>query len=156
MSTPQPGYKATADIDDTKRASAHQIGAFDTIDYSEPDAVKKVLEITGGGAAATIDFVGRPETSRFGVDCLRKGGRQIQVGLFGEKAGIPLPFFPLKMISMIGSYVGSLEEMHELMELVKAGKVPPIPVQTRPLEDVNSALDDLTAGEILGRVVVKP
>lgn len=151
-----PAKIITADIDGTKRASARQVGAFDTIDNSEPDAVKKVLEITGGGAAATIDFVGRPETSRFGVDCLRKGGRQIQVGLFGEKASIPLPFFPLKMISMIGSYVGSLEEMHELMELVKAGKVPPIPVQTRPLEDVNSALDDLTAGEILGRVVVKP
>lgn len=56
---------------------------------------------------------------------------------------------------MIGSYVGNLEEMHEVMELVKAGKVPPIPAQTRPLEDVNSALDDLTAGEILSRVVVK-
>jgi len=151
-----PAKIITADIDGTKRASARQVGAHDTIDNSEPDAVQKVLEMTGGGAAATIDFVGRPETSRFGVDCLRKGGRQIQVGLYGEKAGIPLPFFPLKMMSMIGSYVGSLEEMHELMELVRAGKVPPIPVQARPLEDVNSALDDLTAGDILGRVVVKP
>ena len=110
----------------------------------------------GAGAAATIDFVGRPETSRFGIDCLQKGGRQVQVGLYGEKAQIPLPFFPLKMISMIGSYVGSLEEMHELMELVKAGKVPPLPVEARPLEAVNSALDDLTAGHVLGRVVVKP
>jgi len=151
-----PAKILTADIDGTKRASARQVGAFDTIDNSEPDAVQKVLELTGGGAAATIDFVGRPETSRFGVDCLRKGGRQIQVGLYGEKAGIPLPFFPLKMLSMIGSYVGSLEEMHELMALVKAGKVPPIPVEARPLEAVNSALDDLTAGDVLGRVVVKP
>ena len=151
-----PAKIITADIDGTKRASARQVGAFDTIDNSEPDAVQKVLEMTGGGAAATIDFVGRPETSRFGVDCLRKGGRQIQVGLYGEKAQIPLPFFPLKMMSMIGSYVGSLQEMHELMVLVKDGKVPPIPIQTRPLEDVNSALDDLTAGNVLGRVVVKP
>lgn len=71
MSSPQPGYKATADIDGTKRASAHPVGAHETIRNSEPDAVKKVLEITGGGAATTIDFVGRPETSRFGVDCLR-------------------------------------------------------------------------------------
>lgn len=151
-----PAKIITADIDGTKRASARQVGAHETVDNSEADAVKKVLEMTGGGAAATIDFVGRPETSRFGIDCLRKGGRQIQVGLFGEKAGIPLPFFPLKMISMIGSYVGSLEEMHELMALVKEGKVPPIPVEARPLEDVNSALDDLTAGNVLGRVVVKP
>lgn len=151
-----PAKILTADVDGTKRAAARQVGAFETIDNSEPDAVKKVLDMTGGGAAATIDFVGRPETARFGVDCLRKGGRQIQVGLYGEKAQVPLPFFPLKMMSMIGSYVGSLEEMHELMELVKAGKVPPIPVEARPLEDVNSALDDLTAGHVLGRVVLKP
>ncbi len=151
-----PARIITADIDGTKRAAARQIGAHGTIDNSEADAVQKVLEMTGGGTAATIDFVGRPETARFGIDCLRKGGRQVQVGLYGEKAQIPLPFFPLKMISMIGSYVGSLEEMHELMALVKDGKVPPIPVEARPLEAVNSALDDLTAGHVLGRVVVKP
>ncbi len=132
------------------------MGADETIDNSESDAVAKVLEMTGGGAAATIDFVGRPETSRFGVDCLRKGGVQVQVGLYGEKSQVPLPFFPLKMISMLGSYVGNLREMHELMELVKAGKVPPIPIEARPLEAVNSALDDLTAGNVLGRVVLKP
>ncbi len=151
-----PAKVITADVDGTKRAAARQIGAHDTIDNSEVDAVQKALEMTGGGAAATIDFVGRPETARFGVDVLRRGGRQIQVGLYGEKAAIPLPFFPLKMMSMIGSYVGSLDEMHELMELVKAGRVPPIPVEARPLEAVNSALEDLTNGNVLGRVVVKP
>ena len=46
------------------------------------------------------------------------------------------------MMSLIGSYVGSLEEMHELMELVKAGKVPPIPVQTRPLSQRGNLLDE--------------
>ncbi|MDP6709522.1 MAG: alcohol dehydrogenase, partial [Alphaproteobacteria bacterium] len=136
-----PAKVITADVDGTKRAAARQVGAHDTIDNAEAGAVEKALEMTGGGAAATIDFVGRPETSRFGVDILRKGGRQVQVGLYGEKATVPLPFFPLKMISMIGSYVGSLNEMHELMALVKAGRVPPIPVEARPLEAVNSALD---------------
>jgi D-arabinose 1-dehydrogenase-like Zn-dependent alcohol dehydrogenase len=151
-----PAKIIVADIDGTKRAAARQIGACATIDNAEDDAVRKVMEMTDGGVAATIDFVGRPETARFGIDCLRKGGRQIQVGLFGEKAQIPLPFFPLKMMSMIGSYVGSLEEMHELMELVRGGKVQPIPIEARTLEDVNTALDDLTAGHVLGRVVVKP
>jgi D-arabinose 1-dehydrogenase-like Zn-dependent alcohol dehydrogenase len=151
-----PAKILTADVDGTKRAAARQVGAHDTIDNGEADAVAKVLEMTGGGVAATIDFVGRPETSRFGVDCLRKGGVQVQVGLYGEKASVPLPFFPLKMISMLGSYVGNLREMRELMELVKDGRVPPIPIETRPLEAANSALDDLVAGNVLGRVVLKP
>jgi D-arabinose 1-dehydrogenase-like Zn-dependent alcohol dehydrogenase len=46
--------------------------------------------------------------------------------------------------------------MHELMALVKAGKVPPIPIETRPLSAATAALDDLRAGKVLGRVVLQP
>jgi D-arabinose 1-dehydrogenase-like Zn-dependent alcohol dehydrogenase len=55
-----------------------------------------------------------------------------------------------------GSYVGSLPEMKELLELVRRTGAPPIPVRTRPLEEVNSALEDLRAGKVVGRVVLTP
>jgi len=42
------------------------------------------------------------------------------------------------------------------MALVKSGKVPPIPVKTRPLSEINQVLADLRAGKVLGRIVVKP
>jgi alcohol dehydrogenase, propanol-preferring len=151
-----PAKLIVAEIDGTKRAAARQVGAHDTIDNSEPDAVKKALELTGGGAAATIDFVGRPETAKFGLDILRRGGRQVQVGLYGDQLPLSLAPLAMTMKSLIGSYVGNLDEMHELMALVKAGKVPPIPIETRPLEAVNSAIQDLLAGKVLGRVVLKP
>lgn len=61
-----------------------------------------------------------------------------------------------RMLTITGSYVGSLEELKELMALVKAGKVPPIPVATRPLSDANLVLDDMRAGKINGRVVLTP
>ena len=41
--------------------------------------------------------------------------------------------FPLSAFSIIGSFVGSLPETEEMMALVRAGKIDPIPVQTRPL-----------------------
>ena len=56
---------------------------------------------------------------------------------------------------MIGSYVGSLAETRALLELVKAGKIAPIPVQERPLDQANRTLDDLRAGTVLGRVVLR-
>jgi D-arabinose 1-dehydrogenase-like Zn-dependent alcohol dehydrogenase len=34
--------------------------------------------------------------------------------------------------------------------------VPPVPVATRPLDDVNAVLSDLRAGKIIGRVVLTP
>ena len=40
------------------------------------------------------------------------------------------------------------------MELVKAGKVKPIPMETRPLETAYDTLQDLKAGRITGRVVL--
>ena len=145
-----------ADVDGTKRAAARQAGAFETIDNSEPDAVAKLLEMTGGGAAATIDFVGRPETGLFAVHGLRKGGTHVAVGLYGDAMPLPLALMPLKMLNLLGSYVGTLDEMHELMGLVKSGVVAPIPVQTRPLPEATEALEDLRAGRVLGRVVLKP
>ena len=63
---------------------------------------------------------------------------------------------PLKVLTMKGSYVGTLEDLKELMALVQEGKVPPIPVETRPLSAATAALDDLRAGGVLGRVVLEP
>ena len=151
-----PAKLMVAEIDGTKRAAARQVGAHDTIDNGEPDAVAKAIELTGGGAAATIDFVGRPETAKFGLDILRRGGRQVQVGLYGDRLPLSLAPLAMTMKSLIGSYVGNLDEMHELMALVQAGKVPPIPIETRPLEAANSAIEDLLAGKVLGRLVLKP
>ena len=63
---------------------------------------------------------------------------------------------PLMMLSIRGSYVGTLQEMHEVMALARAGKVPPIPVAARPLAEANAVLQELRDGQVLGRVVLKP
>ena len=128
-----PAKLIVADVDPQKRGIARQAGAFATIDNSEPDAVAKVIELTGGGARAAIDFVGAPQTARFGVDVLRKGGTLINVGLYGGAMSLPLPLMPLRSLTLRGSYVGTLEEMEEVMALGRAGKVPPIPLDVRPL-----------------------
>lgn len=144
-----------ADTDPTKRAAARQAdGVVETIDNAAPDALERLLEITGGGTAAAIDFVGRPETFRFGFDALRKNATLVVVGLFGGAASVPVPLFPQKALKVQGSYVGTIEDMHELMAIVRTGKVPPIPVEERPIAEVNQALEDLAAGRVLGRIVL--
>jgi D-arabinose 1-dehydrogenase-like Zn-dependent alcohol dehydrogenase len=78
------------------------------------------------------------------------------VGLFGGGFSMPIPLFPMRAISIGGSYVGSLDETKEMMELVKAGKIDPIPVSERPLGEGSKSLDDLRNGSVMGRVVLKP
>src|SRR5437764_13619063 len=131
-----------ADIDAQKRAQARQMGAVATIDNAAPDAVKQVMEATDGGAAA-IDFVGSPKTMEFGVNILRKGGKLVMVGLYGGACPISTVLFPFKMMTIEGSYVGTIEDLRELLALVQAGKVPPIPIETRPADQASAALTGL-------------
>ncbi|HTT81207.1 MAG TPA: zinc-binding dehydrogenase, partial [Stellaceae bacterium] len=150
------GRVVVADIDAQKRAHARQMGAVATIDNAAPDAVRQVMQATGGGAAAAIDFVGSPATMAFGINILRKGGKLVMVGLYGGACPVSTVMFPFKMMTIEGSYVGTLEDLRELLALVQAGKVPPIPIETRPADAASQALADLKAGgRVRGRVVLQ-
>ena len=152
-----PAKLLVADIDPKKREAALAAGAAAAVDNGQrDDALRELRRLSGGGPAAAIDFVGAPATAQFGIDAVRRGGALVVVGLYGGALPLPIAMLPLKMLRIVGSYVGSLDEMRALMELVKSGRVPPIPVENRPLDAINATLDDLRAGRIVGRVVVQP
>ena len=94
----------------------------------------------------------RPPTSA--SRCSGKGGRYILCGLFGGELTLPLPPIAQRAIGIIGSYVGTLQELREVVALAQSGKLKPTPVETRPIKEVNRTLDELKAGKILGRVVL--
>jgi alcohol dehydrogenase, propanol-preferring len=52
--------------------------------------------------------------------------------------------------------VGSRDELRQLIDLARRERLPPLPLQARPLEDAGAALADLKAGKIVGRVVLRP
>lgn len=144
-----------ADIDPSKREAALALGASRAINPLEEGLARSLLK-EHGGYATVIDFVGSQKTVEFGMSLLRKGGKQIVVGLFGGSVQIPIPTLPLRSISIEGSYVGTLEELRELAALGRAGKVPAIAVQHRCLSEVQATLDELRNGAIPGRAVVYP
>ena len=144
------------DIDPVKREAAKKAGAQTTVDGGAPDAAKQIVGATNGGASAVIDFVGATRTVQLALDSLAKGGKLIIVGLFGGDITVPTPSFPLRAMTIQGSYVGSLTEMAELLDLVRRKGVPDLPVATRPLAAVNEALDELKHGKVIGRLVLTP
>ena len=145
-----------ADLDKAKWAAARDAGAREIIDPSDGEAGRTLYRLTNGGVAAAIDFVGAAASFTFGFNALRKGGRLIVVGLFGGSAALPVPMIPLKNATVMGSYVGNLDDMRELMALAQSGKVPGLPIATRPLADATEVLASLAAGKIVGRVVLRP
>src|SRR5262249_36322443 len=137
------------DIDDAKLAAAAKGGAKETGNMRSPEAAKALA-----GIAAAIDFVGSPATAVPGIAALRKGGRYVLCGLFGGEISHPLPPIAQRAIGIVGSYVGNLQELREVVALAKKKKIKSLPVETRPGRYANSALEDLKAGKVLGRVVL--
>lgn len=145
-----------ADIDPKKRAAALAGGAMAAIDAGAADAVKQAQAAAKAPIGAAIDFVGASPTARLGIDAIARGGKYVIVGLFGGDITLSLPLLPIRAIAIEGSFVGSLAEFQALMALVKLGKVPPVPLEARPLDAAEAALRDLKAGRIVGRAVLKP
>jgi D-arabinose 1-dehydrogenase-like Zn-dependent alcohol dehydrogenase len=131
-------------------------GAGEVVDPSAGDALKSLLKSTGGGVAAAIDFVGATATFQFGFSALRRTGRLINVGLFGGAPTLVPVMLSMKSLSVIGSYVGSLQEMRELVALAQGGTLPGMPLATQPLATATEALADLRAARVRGRVILKP
>ena len=137
------------DIDPGKLALAAKLGARETVDTRSPDAAARL-----SGIAGAIDFVGAPATAALGVGALRKGGRYVLVGLYGGELVHPLPPIAQRAIGIVGSYVGNLQELKEVVALAKRKKLRPQPIETRAAEGANAALEDLKAGRVFGRVVL--
>jgi alcohol dehydrogenase/propanol-preferring alcohol dehydrogenase len=143
-----------AEIDRAKWDVARDAGAADCIDPSEAGAGRTLLKATGGIAAA-IDFVGAGDSFAFGLEVLAKTAKLIVVGLLGGSTRISPALLPLKAVTIMGSYVGSLQEMHDLLHLARSGLVPLMPLTERPLDDANTVLDELRQRRVRGRVVLR-
>ena len=144
------------DIDPRKCEAAEKAGALATVDGKAPDALEQLAKKAGGPIRAVIDLVGNSQSTQLGFDCLTKGGKLVIVGLFGGGATFALPLIPIKAVTIQGSYVGNLRETQELLDLVRAKKIPPIPVTPMPLAKANEALVDLQKGRLVGRAVLTP
>ena len=144
-----------AEISAARRDAALAAGAASAFDPGAEGAARRFVKETGGAAAA-VDFVGSAATARFGFDILRKGGRLVVVGLFGGGLTVPVPHFPLREVTITGSYVGSLQDLRALLALAVAGKAGRPAVETHGLHEAEDLLCALQAGRITGRAVLVP
>ena len=142
------------DVDARKREAALDAGALLAIDGNREDAAQQIVEATDGGARAVLDLVGATATQTLALASIARGAHIVICGLMGGNITIPLPFIPMRPITIQGSYVGTLDELRALVELAKRSKAAIIPVTRRPLSEANDALRDLRDGKVIGRIVL--
>lgn len=148
---------AMADLDAGRLTAARRLGASIVIDTSDPARAEDALrQAAPTGFAAAIDFVGSPATFELAWSSLRKGATLVVVGLFGGEARFPLPMLPARALTLMGSYVGSLDELKQVVQLADDNRISPIPITTRSMATACNCLEDLRAGRVLGRTVLVP
>ena len=143
------------DVSEEKRAAAMRPARSHTVDGSGEDVAKRIMETCGGPVLAIIDLVNGTATARFAFAALRKGGKLIQVGLFGGELALPLPLMAMRALTVQGSYVGNPAELREVVALAQSGKLRPLPVETVPQAQANDALLRLRDGRVTGRLVLR-
>jgi propanol-preferring alcohol dehydrogenase len=142
---------AAVDVTDDKLALAGELGADILIDARKEDPAE-VLRRHGGAHAAIALAVDDRATAALQRG-LRRGGRLVLVALpAGGALRVPVFDTVLNGISVIGSIVGTRQDLAEVFELHAAGRTRVI-YETRPLEAVNDCVEEILGGQVRARVV---
>lgn len=140
------------DINDDQLQFAKEMGADLVINSRNEDAAKVIQEKVGGAHAAVVTAVAKVAFNS-AVGALRAGGRLVAVGLPPEAMSLDIPRLVLDGIEVVGSLVGTRQDLVEAFEFAAQGKVVP-KVTLRPIEDINDIFDEMQQGKIKGRMVI--
>ena len=137
-----------------KTARAKALGADEAIVYTDLDFVEEVRRLTSKrGVDVVVEHVGG-ETFERSLRTLAKGGRLVTCGATsGAEVTINLRLIFFKLLSILGSTMGSLAELHEIMKFVETGRLRPVVDRVLPLSEVAEGHRILEAREAFGKIV---
>lgn len=147
------------DISVEKLAAARKAGASSVVDASkgELETTEGIKAAAGGLILHVIDFVNSEATASVAQAILGKGGKWVQVGMMGGQVKLNLVAMILKATTILGNLTGNPQHLREITQIAQNGQLPPIPVETVPWDDAETALVRLRSGNVTGRLVlVKP
>ena len=148
------------DTSPAKENLSRAFGATDFIDAGKEDAVKAVMDLTGGGVHHSFEAIGLAKTAEQAFNMLRRGGTANIIGMIPVGQTISLmgaAFLGEKRIQ--GSSMGSNRfpvDMPRLVDFYLTGKLNLDDMVSRrvKLEDVNAAFEEMKRGEVARSVIV--
>ncbi|MFJ7290513.1 alcohol dehydrogenase AdhP [Streptomyces collinus] len=142
---------AAIDVTDDKLELARELGADILIDARKEDPADVLKQHGGAHAAIALAVNEQAFASVYGG--LRRGGKLVMVALpAGGTIRVPIFDTVLNGTSVIGSIVGTRQDLDEVFRLHAAGRTKVI-YETRPLETVNACIAEVLNGQIKARIV---
>lgn len=140
------------DVVDGQLELARSMGADYVINSKKEDAAKVIQEKFGGAHAAIVTAVAKVAFDA-AVESVRAGGCVVAIGLPNDAMSLRIPRLVFDGIKLVGSLVGTREDLVEAFKFGAEGKVVP-KVTMRPLEDINDIFEEMEQGKIRGRMVI--
>ncbi|MBN9404872.1 MAG: zinc-binding dehydrogenase [Burkholderiales bacterium] len=138
-----------------KLERARALGADHVIDASREDIAKAALAATGGrGVDVAFDNVGETVWSH-ALKSLVRGGRLVLCGATsGDQPGADLRRLFIRQLKVLGSTMGTVAELHQLLAFCQRHGVRPVIEQTFALDEVHAALARLESGLQFGKIAL--
>jgi len=117
------------DINDEKLGLAQQLGATATINASAVnDVAEAIRDLSGGGAHVSVDAIGNATVCFNSIECLRKRGKHIQVGLMVEddhNPRVPMGKVLANELEILGSHGMQAHRYKDMLAMIAAGTLEP-------------------------------
>jgi NADPH:quinone reductase-like Zn-dependent oxidoreductase len=143
--------------DETKLAKALELGADHVINHYTQKISEEVRKITAKrGIDIVFEHVGSATWAE-SMKSLKAGGSIVTCGATtGPDVSFDLRQLFARQISFLGSYMGTMGDMHEVLQHVFSGKLRPVVDSSFPLREARAAHERLEKSEMFGKIVLNP
>jgi len=143
--------------DETKLEKARALGADHGINHYKQKISQEVRAITNkAGVDIVVEHVGAATWDE-SMKSLKPGGTIVTCGATtGPNAAFDLRFLFVRQLSFLGSYMGTMGELHEVLGHVFAGRLKPVVDRTFPFKDARAAHEYMEASQMFGKIVLQP
>jgi NADPH:quinone reductase-like Zn-dependent oxidoreductase len=140
-----------------KLAKARELGADFTIDHYRQDISAEVKRITAKrGVDVVFEHVGVATWPK-SLESLATAGRLVTCGATtGYDARLDLRFLFAKQWSLLGSFMGTMGELHQVLKFVFRKQLQPVIDRVYPLSEIRAAHERLENKEQFGKVILRP
>jgi NADPH:quinone reductase-like Zn-dependent oxidoreductase len=143
--------------DAAKLEKARTLGADYGINHYRQKISEEVRKITSkAGVDIVVEHVGTA-TWEESMKSLKAGGTIVTCGATtGFDAKFDLRFLFARQLSFLGSYMGTMGDLYDVLGHVFAGRLKPVVDRAFPLQETRAAHEYMESSQMFGKIVLNP
>jgi NADPH:quinone reductase-like Zn-dependent oxidoreductase len=140
-----------------KLEKARELGADETVDYTNSDWPKQVRALTGGAGGDVVFEHTGADTWPGSIKAMKNSGRLVTCGAtsgFNAETDLRQVFY--RQLKLMGSFMGAKGELLDAMPFIENGKIKAVIDRVMPMRDASAAHRLMEDRGQFGKIVLVP